>query len=182
MTVGKRTQAYFIGFLLGVVIVSILIDSRRERMAKADEHVFTWNRQRASLENLPSSVVIQTKATGYVTSVEQVTSDGQSTGMIGYFFANEQGQRYWLCGAHDQLKLYSAEVLSVVSRPGLEPDLMKSGFEHQGHEVISDLGEAPRYQVGINVYSAVELVDAYENLLSKKNYIASVDWVAVDSN
>jgi hypothetical protein len=180
MKVGSRTQAYFVGFLIGVAIVSILLDSRRDRFSREDAAICTWQRIQATALDLPTELVSRMDVNPYVTGVEQVDSKDQPTGLCGFFFADHEGKRFWWYGSEGSFGLYTAELLDVVSRPDLDPSLMKDGFEHQGHEVISDPDKAPDYRVRINVHSAVELVDAYENLLSKHNYIASVDWVPVE--
>ena len=66
--------------------------------------------------------------------------------------------------------LYSGEIQSDLA-PRHPAETMKDGFEYQGHEVLSDHSTAPIYIVK---------VDAYQNLLSKQAYIASVDWVSVE--
>jgi len=181
MNIGKRTQAYFVGFLIGVAIVSILLDSRRDRGSELLVPVYTWERTDASLEKLPLEIIHLTGAQGWVTGVEQYDSNGQPTGLKGYFFANAEGRRYWWYGTAGNMKLYDGEKFTATSRPGLDWDTMKAGFEHQGHQVISRRALAPDYLLQIDVHSAVEMTDAYENLKSKSNYVASVGWLEINT-
>ncbi len=180
MKIGRRTQAYFIGFLIGLAIVSVLIDSRRDRSSESIEEVFTWERADASLDSLPDSFASTIGAQGYVTGVEQKDEDGNPTGLRGFFFADSSGKRYWWYGSEGAMKLFDGEKLTAISQPGLEWDLMKVGFEHQGHKLISRRALAPNYVMSIDVHSAIEMADAYENLLSKSNYVASVGWVEIE--
>ena len=178
MKIGRRTQAYFVGFLIGVAIVSILIDSRRQRIPPK-EPTYTWQRLHATVEDLPAEATGGRGIKSYVTAVEQVDSENNPTGKRGYFFADAEGKDYWWFGIDGQYRLYSAEKFKVTSRPGIPAETMKDGFEYQGHEVLSDPSIAPVYIVKVDAGSASVLVEAYENLLSKKTYIASIDWVPV---
>ena len=111
--------------------------------------------------------------------VEQIDAVGVSTGFRGFFFQNSQNQRYWYHGEVDAMGLYSAEYLNIYSHPGLAYDLMKAGFEHQGHTVVSEPEEAPFYKVQLDVHSAIEWGEAVDNLKSKSNYIRSIEWVEI---
>ena len=179
MRIGKRTQAYFIGFLIGVAMVSILIDSRRNRFAEQPPPN-TWQRMHAELTDLPPEATDGKELNPYVTAVEELDPAGSPTGQRGYFFADTQGKRYWWFGSEGSYQLYTAERFKVTSRPGIPAETMKDGFEYQGNEVLSDPATAPIYIVKVDASSASALVDAYQNLLSKKTYIASVDWVLVE--
>ena len=178
MRIGRRTQAYFVGFLIGVAMVSILIDSRRNRFSEQPSPN-TWQRVHAELTDLPPEATGGKKLNPYVTAVEELDPAGEPTGLRGYYFADTQGNDYWWFGSEGSYKLYTAEKFRVTSRPGIPAETMKDGFEYQGHEVLSDPSTAPIYIVKVDAGSASALVDAYENLLSKKNYIASVDWVPI---
>lgn len=182
MKIGRRTQAYFVGFLIGIAIVSVLLDSRRDRASERANAEFSWQRIPASLELLPVELQTRTGAQGYVTGVEQVDGSGQPTGWTGYFFADSLGQRFWYFGREADWKLYDGTLLRATSHPGIEWELMQAGFEHQGHEVISDAAIAPDYLLRIDVHSAVEMTDAVENLRSKAHYIADVMWVQFEQS
>jgi hypothetical protein len=54
---------------------------------------------------------------------------------------------------------------------------MKSGFEHQGHVLLSGPEYVPWFRVEVQAGSATEWVAAMENLRSKALYIEQVDWV-----
>jgi len=180
INIGKRTQAYFVGFLIGIAIVSVLLDSRRDRSLEQIADVFTWERAEASVTDLPSEIVDKTGAQGWITAVAQYDVNRLPTGLKGYFFEGAEGKRYWWYGNTESRKLYEGTKFKVISRPGLEWDLMKTGFEHQGHKVISRRALAPEYILEIDVHSAIQMADAYENLCSKTNFVASVDWVEID--
>ena len=179
MKIGKRTQAYFVGFLIGIAIVSVLIDSRRDRAIENKEETVTWERIEGSLPDLPAAVIQSTGAEGHVTGVAEFDEKGVATGKKGYFFANANGRRFWYYGSDGQMKLYDGEKFAATSQPGLEWDLMRAGFEHQGHKVISRRAVAPEYVLEIDVHSAIDMADAYQNLLSKSNYVAEVGWIEV---
>jgi hypothetical protein len=180
MKIGRRTQAYFVGFLIGVAMVSVLIDSRRERAARNRPEVYTWERIPASVEVLPEELRSLLQLREHVTGVERLDAQGVPTGVRGFFFADADGHRFWWVGSKGAMRLCDGERLKAESHAGLEWDLMRAGFEHQGHAVLSDPSEAPGYLLGIEVHSAVEMVAALENLRSKRNYVAQVDWVEVD--
>jgi hypothetical protein len=177
MKIGRRTQAYAVGFLIGVAIVSVLLDSRRDRALERSTPTFTWQRIPASLEELPEPIRERSGAQGYITGVQQLDAAGEPTGWTGYFFADASGQRFWYLGHGPEWELYDGTRLTATSHPGIEWELMQAGFEHQGHQVLSDASRAPDYLLAIDVHSAVEMVDAVENLRSKTHYIASVAWV-----
>lgn len=177
MKIGRRTQAYFVGFLIGIAIVSVLLDSRRDRSLERANAVYSWQRIAASIDAIPEPVREHSGAQGYVTGVEQVNERGEPTGWTGYFFANAEGQCFWYFGRDAEWTLYDGTRLSARSHPGIEWELMKTGFEHQGHAVLSESDLAPDYLLKIEVHSAVEMTDAVENLRSKTHYIAEVAWV-----
>ena len=179
MKVGRRTQAYFVGLLIGIAIVSILIDARRPR-PEMEAKAPRWERSEATLDSLPPDVVDRTGATGYVTAARLVEGGAMEAGTVGYFFADAEGARYWWLRKPSGVLLCDASKLEVVSRPGIEPDLMRAGFEHQGHAVLSPPSMAPRYRVGVDAHSAMEWVAAYENLRSKAVYIEAVHGVPLE--
>jgi len=175
MKVGKRTQAYFVGFLIGVAIVSVLMDARRDRSAESNaEESLQWIRIKADLSDLPAEIVTLTGARGYVTGAQQVSEDGEVQ-LTGYFFANDEDEHFWLVENPGGNTLYNGQELKVVSQPGLEARLMHAGLEHQGHEILKS--RPPEYRIGVDVYSAGEWIEALENLESKVNYIARVEWI-----
>lgn len=179
MKIGKRTQAYFVGFLIGVAIVSVLVDSRRERVIANKQETFSWERIDASLSDIPQDIAASTGAVGYVTGVARYDENRQPTGVKAYFFADAEGRRFWYYGMDQEMELYDGEKFTATSQPGLEWDLMRTGFEHQGHKVISRRAHVPEYVLEIDVHSAIAMADAYENLLSKSNFVAEVGWVEI---
>jgi hypothetical protein len=161
-------------------MVSVIIDSRRERAARNRPEVFTWERIPASVEVLPLELRGMVQLREHVTGVERLDAQGVPTGVRGFFFADVEGRRYWWVGSRGAMLLCDGERLKAESHFGLEWDLMRAGFEHQGHTVLSKANEAPQYLLGVDVHSAVEMAAALENLRSKRNYVAQVDWVVLD--
>jgi hypothetical protein len=180
MKVGKRTQAYFVGFLIGVAIVSILIDFRRSNAEKLIEAELSW--QRAMVEDyLPQPLIELTLKPGsHMTAMRQVDGAGAPTGVAGIFFEGHDGQRYWLSIDPTSAKLCSGRVLLAEAHPGLDYDLMVSGFEHQGHTVLSGPEDVPFYRIGLEAGSAQVFIEQYENLQKKAGYIAAVEFDPVD--
>ena len=177
MKIGRRTQAYFVGFIIGVVIVSIIADFRRNRLAEAEANAAHWERISVTLENLPVSIVELSGAQGHVTAMEKVSGSERTIEATGYFFANGDGKKFWYLESPNSNGLHSGELLLVTSRPGLEADLMEAGLKHQGHEILES--NPPTYTIRVQAGSASAWIDEVVNLQSKANYIASVDWIPV---
>jgi hypothetical protein len=180
MKVGKRTQAYFVGFLIGVAIVSILIDFRRSSAEKELAEKRSWERTDASAFHDQPLFVRYHEAGSYSTAMQEVDGKGEPTGRAGVFFEDSAGSRYWLAIDKTTSTLCDGSMLEVESMPGLEFDLMVSGFEHQGHRVLSSAADAPHYRVGIDAGSAYEFVSAVENLREKTLYIRDVQPRPID--
>ncbi len=170
MKIGKRTQAYAFGFILGIVLVSILIDFRRNRFEEQQLPEVEWKRT----ENIRASSNI-----GSVSIILEEHVQGQATGRIGQYALNTQGHPTWtVIEADGSQAIYWGNRFQVLSQPMIEDRLMHDGFAHLGYTVIESDQDTFIYVIeNSSLANPSDFLAAQLELLEKDNFIAQADWI-----
>jgi len=170
MKIGKRTQAYAFGFILGIVLVSILIDFRRNRFEEQQLPEVEWKRA----ENIRAASDV-----GSVSIILEEIVQGEATGRIGQYALNEQGHTTWtIIEADSAQTTYWGNRFQILSQPMIESKLMQDGFTHLGYTVIEADQDSFTYVIEkSSLANPSDFLAAQAELLEKDNFIAEANWV-----
>ena len=185
----NRTVVYFVGFLIGCILIGWIVhlrNTRREKEAQIPQWIGITLSEQDIGELAPEWIEIAEP----LASARLKKQNGSI--VKGVFLRHRELKiPLWATseatadGSSGEWVLHWGNRLLVHSHPGISPSLMQDGFNHVGTPLMAPQPEsiqAPVYAVEFDTETLSDLLSTAEMLQSKQLYIAAVEWYPIEIN